>query len=73
MNKKYKNNEYWSHKALTEMMKQIDDNKIDWTKSEFRLFTQYYKKWTFHFLTFYLSLSIWSKYVSYTFKILFSW
>ena len=28
-----KNDEYWNHRALPEITKQIDNDKIDWTKN----------------------------------------
>ena len=34
--KNNKNDEFWSHRALPEMTKQIDDDKIDWTKNRRR-------------------------------------
>ena len=34
--KNNKNDEYWSHRALPEMTKQIDDDNIDWTKNRRR-------------------------------------
>ena len=46
--KNNKNDEYWCHRALPEMTKQIDD-KIDWTKNRRRkwawLGLRFLKKW----------------------------